>query len=263
MIRLLALDLDDTLVNSQRIISQANKDAVQAARKKGVIVTFATGRAYSGTRPVCEELGLDEIPVITFGGAKIVNYPDDKILHQELLTPDMVQEVLAFAEKNDVYAQVYDSDVFCYNKETEESQYYGQRLAVPGKQIDFKSAALDNSAKVLLIVQPDKLQDLYAKAVAALGERFHVVSSSSRFVEFYPLGIDKGSALAWLGQYFDVAPEEMLAMGDTGIDAAMLHYAGLGVAVANATAEAKAAADLLTVSADEDAVARIIEEYIL
>lgn len=263
MIRLLALDLDDTLVNSQRMISQTNKEAVQEARKKGVIVTFATGRAYQVTRPVCEELALDEIPVVTFGGAKIVQYPQDKILHQELLTPAMVREVLDFARKNGVYAQVYDGDLFCYNEETEEARYYTQRLGYPGKRIDLSAAPLDNSAKVLLVTQPEELPELYARAVKEMGERFHVVPSTSRFLEFYRPGTDKGSALAWLGEYFGVAPGEMLAMGDTGIDAPMLRYAGLGVAVANATEEAKAAADLITVSADDDAVACVIEEYVL
>lgn len=263
MYRLLGLDLDDTLVNGQREISQRNKDAIQAAIDKGVIVTFLTGRAYGITRKVCEEMKLGNMPVVCFGGAKIIRYPDDTVLHQELLTPDMAREVLAFAEREGVYAQVYDGDIFCYNVNGEEAQFYATRMGYSGRLIDFTTAPLDNTAKVLLTVQPDQMSALFEKAKRELGHKYQITPSTNRFLEFYMPGTDKGAGLAWLGQHFGIPREEMIAMGDTGIDAPMLRYAGLGVAVSNAMKEAKEAADLITVSADEDAVAKIIEEYIL
>ena len=222
MYRLLALDLDDTLVNSQRIISQKNKSAIQAAREKGTIITILTGRSYVNTRPVCEELELDSMPVVTFGGAKIVSYPDDQILYQELLTSDMVREVLHFAAQEKVYAQVYDGDVFCYNEETEESRYYAQRLGQQGRQVDFATTSFDNSPKVLVTVQPEALPALYEKAKVALGDKYQITPSSQRFLEFYHLGNDKGMGLAWLGKHYGIMREEMIAMGAMAVDAPML-----------------------------------------
>jgi HAD-superfamily hydrolase, subfamily IIB len=261
--RLLALDIDGTLLDSKGCLSEGNKAAVQRAADAGIRVVLATGRAYRATAEFACAIGLSDTAVVNFGGAAIAEYPSGKVLHQYLMPPENVREIVEYASAQGVYIQAYDGDDFLYQEPCEESRYYAARMKYDGRQADLRNDIFERCAKVLMIVQPDKVKSIRAKAEAHFGDRYRIVQSGPRFLEFFMPGVDKARALRWLGEYYGMEASEMLAMGDTGIDAEMLRYAGLGIAVANATEEAKRAADELTVSCDEDAVKVVIEQYIL
>lgn len=263
MYKLVALDIDDTLLNDRRELSLENKRAIEKAVKAGVTVTISTGRAYCSARRICDMIHLPKIPVITFGGAQIVEYPTDERLYLEALAPDMVQEIVTYCRERDVYVQAYRYDDYYFEKTCEESNYYANRLGYAGHECDVRQMVFDQSAKCLAILRPDQIQAFMAEAQTYFGNRLCIVQSHSRFAEFYKAGVNKGSALKWLGEHLGIAREEMIAMGDSGIDISMIEYAGLGVAVENATQETKAVADQVTVSANESAVAKIISRYVL
>ncbi len=263
MIRLLALDIDDTLLDSRGRLPAENKAAIARAADAGVTVTISTGRAYAGAKAICEAIGLPEIPVITFGGAQIADYPSGKTLFMDLLPAETVREVCAFAWERGEYVQIYDGDDYLFHKDGEEARYYAGRLGYPGIQVDLLAGDFHNSPKVLTILSEETIADFYRAAREHFGDRLRIFQSGPRFIEFCNPGIDKGSALAQLGRMLGIAREEMLAIGDNGIDVPMLRYAGLGIAVANATEECKEAADLITLSCDDNAVAHVIDTIIL
>ena len=261
---LLAVDIDGTLLDSQGRLSPQNKAAVAKALSAGAMVVPATGRAYRAMEWVCKELKLGTTPVIVSGGAKVVEYPSGNIVYEKLMRPEDVRDILDFTFEQQVYAQVYDrQDVFLYQEEREEADFYATRLRYQGRKADLKHGVFCETPKVLLTVAEDKVQDTYRVARTHFGERFRIVQSGPRFLEFFPPDVDKGQALAWLGASVGRPADSMIAMGDTGIDIAMIKYAGLGIAVANATPETKAAADIVTVSCDENAVAQVIDEYMI
>lgn len=264
MYKLLALDIDDTLLNSQGRLSQANKIAIGKAAAAGVTVTIATGRSYIGARRICEEIGLQEIPVITFGGAQINDYPSDRLIMRDVMERALLLETLDFAKEEGRYIQFYDGDLFLYERECEESAFYAKRLGYPGRVANLREDDFPNSAKALMIVKEDEVESIARRARERFGDRLQVLRSYSTFIEFYMPKTSKGNALRWLGDHLGISMEETIAVGDTGIDVPMLETAGLGIAVANAFDDAKAAADLVyPATADEDAVSRIIDEYFL
>lgn len=263
MYTLLALDIDDTLLNDQRELSPQNKAAIAKAVEAGVTVTIATGRAYCSARAICEKIDLPAIPVITFGGAQIVEYPTDERIYLDALEPETVKEVLAYCKERGVYGQAYCYDDFYFEQKCEESEYYTNRLGYRGTECAMSEMLFDRSAKCLAILEPDQVSAFLAEAKAHFDGRLCVVQSHSRFVEFYKADVNKGTALKWLGERLGIAREEMIAMGDSGIDIPMIEYAGLGIAVGNATQETKDAANLITIPANDSAVAAIIEKYIL
>lgn len=263
MYKLLALDIDDTLLNREGKLSKRNKEAIEKAVEAGAVVTIATGRAYDSAVPICKMIGLATMPVITFGGACIIEYPTGKMLHYNYLSPEMVKEGIEFAKQQGVYVQVYDGSDFLYEQECEESIFYSTRLNRTGKVVDFSTQEFNRSSKCLLCVTEDKIDALEKKAKAHFGTRAYITKSHKRLLEIYNPEVNKGAALAIMANIFDIKQYQIIAMGDTGIDVPMIEYAGLGVAVENAMQECKDVADLITVDANDDAVAEIIQTYIL
>ena len=214
--KLLALDIDGTLVNSEGKITPRVKQAIRQAVDAGCHVMLATGRFYRGMIKIQEELGLT-VPCMVYGGAQIVD--NGKRLYEVSIDPQTTYECMQWANEMGLYVQTYEGDNYFFEKHTPYS-------------------------------------DLYAKGIGIEGEEMPGMTSRNPKV-------NKGIALEFLCKHYGLKPENCIAIGDGTIDAPMIEYAGLGVAMENADDMTKSVANLICPSNDEDGVAYIIDKYIL
>jgi Cof subfamily protein (haloacid dehalogenase superfamily) len=260
-IKLLALDLDDTLLDEQTMITPRGEKAVRMASGMGIKVVLTTGRNYACTEKFSRQLGLDT-PVITNGGAEIYN-ASGKMIYSRYLAPEMAKEVIDFAIEEGVHFQTYREECFCYEKENEYCALYRSFNGLKGLEIPDLRHQKNETPKVLLIASEERISELKDKAVRKFGERFNISISKPWYLEFNRPDASKGLALKYLCELYGLQKESVMAMGDGQIDLSMIEYAGLGIAMANSGGTVRDKADFITDSNSEDGAAKAIERFIM
>ncbi len=259
--KLIAIDIDDTLLDSSQNISERVKNAVSKAAKTGIYIVLCTGRILKGSRRFYDVLGL-KTAMITTGGAEIYD-ADGTCLYRQTVNPATVKELLAFAHDNGIHFQVYIGGELVYCEKNKYLESYEKSNDFKGVEIpDLLELNEIQTPKVLLISDPERMDSLQEAA----RERFPMLNinrSKPTYLEFSSPGVSKGDALRFVAGYYGVSEAETIAIGDAEIDIPMIKAAGLGVAVANATPITKQAADYICPSNDEDGVAEVIEKFIL
>lgn len=263
-IKLLATDVDGTLLRSGKPVSEANIAAAQAAAKAGTIVTIATGRMYRAALPVAEELGLD-VPLITYNGA-LIKSTSGKIYYEQYLDEDVCRRLTDFCAARNWYLQTYSGDGLYYSDYSEFSKRYEQSQKIIGENLGY--AALREKVSQMykmLIITPDPAvtQDWMAEIKAEFGDSVTLTQSAPDFIEIISPGVSKASALTRLAALLDIDISETMAIGDAKNDLPMLKAAGFSVVMDNAEDEIKAVADAVTGSCDDDGWAQAVHKYIL
>ena len=267
-IRLAALDLDHTLVGPDLILSPGVKAAVAAALAHGVVVTIATGRGAGITSRYAAELGLTA-PIICFQGGLVYDYLAKRVLHEVRLDPAVIPVVIDLAERHGWNLQF----------ETTTMSYLPRVSGHPQELLDLLRLAgwerVDNLASdlpeiphkfILTVNDPAQRDELAAELSARLvevGLNLTVVPSHPILVEGIPAGLSKATGLAWLAEYLGIGREAVLAVGDNDNDAAMLAWAGVGVAMGNSSPAALAAADGVAPNVAEDGAAAALQKFAL
>lgn len=259
--KLLALDIDGTLVNSEGKITPRVKQAIRQAVDAGCHVMLATGRFYRGMIKIQEELGLT-VPCMVYGGAQIVD--NGKRLYEVSIDPETTYECMQWANEMGLYVQTYEGDNYFFEKHTPYSDLYAKGIGIEGEEMPGMTSRKDlASPKILGIDEPDRIRELQDIAREKFAGRLQVAISKPRYLEITNPKVNKGIALVFLCKHYGLKPENCIAMGDGTIDAPMIEYAGLGVAMENADDMTKSVANLICPSNDEDGVAYIIDKYIL
>jgi Cof subfamily protein (haloacid dehalogenase superfamily) len=257
--RLIALDLDGTLVGKSLVIPERNQQAVRAAMAAGCHVTIATGRSLIPTGPFARQLDLNT-PLVLCQGALIQDHRDGSLIHCETLPLPLAAEVAAFAKVQGLVTQAYavDGSVFTVEHDAVERSRIETITGVSVIPVDDLLAAFDRPPlKFLFIEKPERVTTLLHAIRAHFGLRVAVVRSNSQIVEITAPNVSKGSALAALAAHLGVTREATLAMGDHDNDAEMLAWAGLGIAMHTASPSAAAAADLIAPNVPPTQPARI------
>ncbi len=258
-IKLIALDLDNTLITKTTDFSKADLDAIEKAKEAGIYVTLASGRAYRSLKMFIDRLELDTYSIST-GGA-IISDKNNKRLYTKFVEPKTAAEIIRFAYDNGYYAQVYINDDFCFYRAGKESALYEEATGVPGV-LDEKLAERDEieTAKILFIDEPDRIEALRP----VLENQFSHIKALRSFPHYLEINHEdcgKGSALKALGEMLGIKREEMMAIGDSEIDVSMIEYAGIGVAMGNAAEHIKKAADYITEDVLNSGVAEAINKF--
>jgi len=264
-IRLVAMDLDDTLLRDDWTISPRVVEAIQKAQAQGVKITIATGRMPISTRPYAEQLGLD-IPVITYHGAIIQQVLSGDIIYRQVVPSALAAEIVRYVSDQGVYVQIYLKDRVITTKRNERSREYAQISSVRIEEEDLLgvlSREPEGVEKILLMGEEADLDQLAPILSQRYGEKVHITKSKPCFLEMTERSVNKGVALAALAERLGIAQSDVMAIGDSFNDLEMIKYAGLGVAMGNARAEIKEQADIVTVSNEEDGVAEALERYVL
>lgn len=266
--RLLAMDLDGTLVGPDLIVSPRNRAALRAAREKGVFVTLATGRMLRGTLPFARELSLTT-PIICYQGAMVADPVTGEVLLHRTVPMVLAREVLDLAEARGWHIHYYVDDVMYVDEMTPQVTLYTSIVtdAMPravGNLRGFLDQVPYGREPTKLLVIGDETAT--TATLAELRERFsgrlYITRSLPTFAEVTNSECSKGAALAWLADRLGVAQADTMAIGDALNDLEMVGWAGMGVAMGNAVPEL-AAARYHTSAVEQDGVAEAIERYLL
>ena len=262
-IKLIAMDMDDTLLNEQHQISQENKEAIRRATERGVAVTIATGRMFCSTLAFAQHLGI-KVPLINYNGAMVRDTLTGKTLFHRPIDRETAASVAALFRERGWYLQKHIDDVLYVAELNENSRYYSDYVkaeAIPlGNEFYTMSEA---PTKLLSLADQPLLDEIRGVVEERWGDRINAASSRTRYLEMVDAGVNKGEALAFLADYLGIRREEVMAIGDGMNDVAMIQYAGIGVAMGNAKAAVQASADYVTASNSQDGVAEAIEKFAL
>lgn len=267
-IKLIAVDLDGTLLNSKREVSEENKRAIQAAKNHGIKVVLCTGRPLKGMTHILEECNLLEEGDlgITYNGGLVQWTHTGETLSQIVHTKEDVMDAFKLSQQIDMPLNLIDLDHVYeppYPK-NKKSLYPTIMNALPFMEINMDT--LPDSLAINKMVMCWHQSEL-DQAILAIPERYHerftIMKSRGNLLEILPKMVDKGKGLAMLAEKLNLKREEIMGLGDQQNDLAMVEYAGIGVAMENATDQVKKAADKITKSNDDHGVAYAIEEFVL
>lgn len=259
--KLIVIDLDDTLLDNDKIISNRAKKAIQASILKGTLVTFATGRMYKSALPYALDIGLT-IPLITYQGA-LVKYTDGREIYHLSLPIDLAKKIVEFIRPFGIHMNIYFKDELYALKETEWGKHYAENNNVKLNIIDSLDDKNIAPTKIVLIGESEALTDLHKKLHEKFKDYVDLTRSKPEFLEISHPEATKGEALKKLANILKIPREEIIAIGDEMNDLDMIEYAGCGVAIGNACEKLKKAADIVTLSNNDDGVADVIERLIL
>jgi Cof subfamily protein (haloacid dehalogenase superfamily) len=262
--RLVAFDLDGTLVGRDLAITARVRDAVARMQAAGVQGCIVTGRMYQAALPYARELDFDA-PLICYQGAAIVDPSSDEVLRDTPIDVPVVGEILDLAAEARVHLQLYRNDMYYCEEANRFSELYAslsnvQPVIVPSLREAF---AYSPATKAVAIADPPRAAEVAAFFAERLGSRGYVTRSYPEFVEVLDARVDKGEALRWIAQRMGIALHEVVAIGDGWNDAPLLEAAGIGIAMGSAPSELLKVADAVVGDVHADGVAEAIDRYVL
>ena len=267
---LIALDLDGTLLNSDRQITPGTCAAIGQARACGVKVIPCSGRHFSGTRPVAMQAGMGDV-IICGNGALVTTWQGETIF-AKMLNPSRCLELLDLCEEYHLSSNLYADDVLYTLIPNSVTKYYEQlneQLAADihcsCRFVSDMRAAVEENAEKIMKFEIFPLPYLPPRILFDMLERCPDMSEEGNLrtgVELHASGVNKGTGLAEAARYLGIPMENVMAVGNGENDVTMLKMAGMGAAMGNAVSEAKAAADLVLPSNNEDGVAWAIHRFV-
>lgn len=264
MIRLVALDLDGTLVGRDLVVRARVRAAVRSAQSAGVMVTIVTGRMFAAARPFAQTLGITG-PIVCYQGAAIFDVASGAELQATPVEAGVTRDVLAKAKRDNFHAQCYADDQLYVEEINRFSKRYTDLARVePVVVPDLGAAFHDRPTIKIVLVDDAERATAYTETMKRyLGTRAYVTRSNPDFVEIMDPGVDKGRALALVAKHYGISLEATLAVGDSWNDLPLLNAAGMGVAMGSAPPELLARADAVVADVANDGVAEAIERYAL
>lgn len=263
-IRMIVIDLDDTLLSDSITVSERTIKAIGQAKQQGVEVAIATGRMFTTARPYGKMLNLGDIPMVLFSGALVQTVESGKILYHNPVSQEETTKLLAIAKDHGWMMQTYIDDVLYVPEHNHWVQGYeditGITAVVQGEAFYHPQGA---SSKILAYGEKADLDHFMVLIEEAMPGRFTLFRSKPTFLEIIKKGVDKGMGLDFLCDYFHIPAENVMAIGNSMNDIGMLKKAGLAVAVGNAEQPVKDISDYITATNNDDGVAQSIEKYVL
>lgn len=271
-IKLIALDLDGTLLDSQKRLSSRNERVLKECIRRGIWIVPCTGRIWFGVPEFIRSFpGIRY--AITTNGAVVEDIIESRILDERKLTWQQAAELLKLAKKFHTMYDVYtDGHAFGEERFLEHMEDFGIQPALQKMIRDTREAVPDVEERVRELKKPAEKVNYFfgdlderSRARAALEARGDVLVSSSfpNNLEINAIGASKGEAILHLASYLGIRPEETMGFGDGENDISMIRMAGIGVAMGNGAEILKAEADYITGINDEDGVAQAIKMLVL
>ena len=263
MYRLIAFDVDGTLVDASMHLSARLRLAVAQAQARGAVITLATGRGVTPILPLATALGLTA-PLICYQGGWVYDIQRGRTLHKSTLPVNLAHEIVAWAQPFGWDMSVYlDGEIYLTTLH-QTPAFYDQWFGLPWHQVSNLTQAITHDPeKILFTGEPALCDAIHAQLSAQFGARVHVLRTHDLFVEMVPLGASKGAALAWMAQEMDIRQDEVIAVGDSENDLSMVRWAGLGIAMGNAVPAVKAAARWQAPTVADDGAAVVLEQFVL
>ncbi|MBZ5202219.1 HAD family phosphatase [Planomicrobium chinense] len=263
MYKMVAIDLDGTLLTDDLMISPATVTAIQKAVEAGTIVTIATGRMFSSAKRIALQLNLN-VPLITYQGALIKDVNEKEVWYERTVPPGIAQKLIEISRKKKLHLQIYQNDILYSAVENDKLIAYAEAVKVPYQiEPDLIKLVQKDVTKLLFIEEPDVLDHLQNELQILFGESAHIAKSKKHYLEITHPEANKGSALLYLAKKLGIERTEIIGIGDNFNDIELIEAAGLGVAMGNAVMAVKDKADYTTFSNNEEGVLHVIEKFIL
>lgn len=272
-IKMIAMDLDGTLLDRNKVFTEYSRRVISEAVEQGVIVLPATGRPVSGIpREIMEFPGIRY--VLTSNGARVLDLQEGKVLYERLIPFEQGKKLLEILKKFDALLEIYYEGIgYASAKDLKRIVQYMPSAPMAQYVVNTRRPVEDVWEMYCREQRPtDKIQALFAdleekeKAFAKVREKLPEIEICGALwnnLEANQMEARKGIALIKLGEILGIPAENIMACGDGSNDIEMIREVGFGVAMSNAIDEVKAVADHVTLSNDEDGVAKAIEKYVL
>ena len=294
MYKLLALDMDGTLLDENKKISKKNIQAIKKAKQLGVKIVIASGRTIQGIEKYLEKLDLlsEDNYCVVCSGSLVMNNTKEKVIQSNPLSYEDFRYIFDLAKQLDINLNMYSDESILIHS----NNYYSRLDAIannlPLEIMDFNSLNKDTLITKIMLINEDlsmleEMQALFpniivedtsiqskkdynkelfkdiSKLPVEFLEKFTVSKVTPFNVEVMKKSSNKRSGLEKIAEQFKIKPQEIICIGDSGNDKEMIEYAGLGVAMGNAFPEIKEIADYVTLTNDENGVAHVIDKFIL
>lgn len=279
------MDIDGTLLNNEKQLTSETKEALLKAQDQGVLLVLASGRPYNGLVHLGNELKMNEHNglFVCFNGSKVLNYQTGKTLFNNAIS---VEDAKALFDHLDQFPgcrpmvdkgeymyvnNVFDNFInyskgpakFTHGDKFDVMQYESRGNAYKLCEVDHLGDWVSEPVnKVLTYGDPDYLQENYEAMYAPFKDKINAMFTAPFYYEFTAKGIDKTEAIKTALKPFDIKQEEIIAFGDAQNDKTMVMYAGVGVAMGNATDELKAVADYITDDNNSDGIAKALYKFL-
>jgi Cof subfamily protein (haloacid dehalogenase superfamily) len=276
LIKAIVLDIDGTLLNSDKQLTSLTKKALIEAQKKGIKVILASGRPTTGMFHLAKELKMDtyEGYIISYNGAKVTDAKTGEVIFNEALKIETAQAILEHLKQFEVLPMI-DKDEYMYVNNVfsgmlDLPQGHFNVIEYEARGGNFLLAEKEDLAafvdfelnKILVAAQPAYLQANHEQLAAPFKDTATSAFSAPFYYEFTAIGIDKAKALDTFLHELTIHSDEVIAFGDGHNDKSIIEYAGVGVAMGNAVDEIKEIAQEITKSNDEDGIAFMLEKYL-
>jgi len=267
MYKLIALDMDGTLLTSDKTISQRTQNAIAEARQRGVKVVLASGRPIDGMQAKLDELNItdDDEFVVYFNGSMVKEIGSGRLIHSAIINGRDAKRVAALAKELGAYCHAFSTEYGLITPELNEfTEIESSINQIPVTVKDFDELEDDHPIiKAMIVADPETLTAASKRVPEQFRAEFTVVQSAPIFLEFLNKESNKGVGIKAIAEHIGITADNVICMGDAENDHHMIKYAGLGVAMENAMDETKQIADLITSSNNDDGVAKVIEQYVL
>lgn len=264
--KVLVLDIDGTLTNSKKEITEKTKHSIWEVMALGHKVVLASGRPTPGMKRYEKELELEERGgyLLSFNGARIVDCKTGDILYQRTLPQSAVSKLYHFAKEHGAAIITYLGDTVISAFEPDEYIVYEAKInELPIRVVeDFPNFVDFEVNKCLMTAPPQKAAEMEKLLQERYGDTLSIYRSEPYFVEIMPQNVDKASSLDKVLPVLSVSRENSICCGDGFNDLSMIKYAGLGVAMGNAQDAVKEAADYITDTNDNDGLVEVIEKFV-
>lgn len=265
MIKLFVTDIDGTLLPAgSGIVPSKNVEAVQAMTRAGVKVVIATGRMYKAALPIAKQLG-EQIPIIAYNGA-LIKSSAGEVLHAQYMDEAIALKLINFFEERDWYLQSYSGEVLYVPKRNECVELYEKSQKVEAVEVGWdglREHAKDVPKLLSISLNPDEVTARIDAIKKFFGGQVEVTRSAPYFAECMAVGVSKAQAIKVLADKLGIDNAEILAIGDSDNDLAMITSVGCGVAMGNAVEAVKAACPRITDTCDNDGFAKAVYDYVL
>lgn len=265
MYRLIAFDIDGTLVNSKKVITPKTQKALEALKSNGTEIVISSGRPYNGVLRVADQAKRE---LVTYGscfnGGLIKKIATGETLYAASLETEGIHEItkLALDADLDIIGHSEDTIMVARPPKTDYIVLESKLNDMPIEVVDFLAPDI-KVPKLIVTASSDALAEFRSSLPGIFDDHFNIVKSADFFLEFNPNYVSKGEGLKNLAAHMNISQKEVMAFGDHGNDLSMIEWAGCGVAMGNAIPELKEAAQFVTLSNDEEGIAHALEELVL
>lgn len=257
--RLVALDLDGTLLNNQHRLTDRTTKVIERVKKLGVVVIIATGRMFVSAFPYMKQLGLSG-PMITYNGAYVKDITDNKLIYHRPINYDLAQRVIKEASMNNLHINLYLDDRLYVTERNRKTREYEEIAGIEAIEVGSLLNFMKKPPTKILFIEEDaeKLEYFLDYFERKYSPSIEVTKSMKNFIEIMAGGVSKRKALEVVSNKKGINKEEVIAIGDSWNDLAMIKWAGLGIAMADSSVDIKEEADMVAPSNSEEGVAKIL-----